>query len=235
MAGRVLIVTHVPWEGPHRIAAALERAGLTLDERRPIDGDPLPAQGEHAAAVFMGGPMNVDQVDRYPALLAEREWIRAAHDAGTPLLGVCLGSQLLARALAAQVTPGGRPEIGWAPVAIHADHDPLVRHLAPSAEVLHWHGDVLELPRGAELLASSTQTPVQGFRSKNAWGFLFHAEADLRLAECWLSEPSMRDEAEAALGVDATDRILARAAAIDTSLRERSDPMFEAFAELIAA
>ena len=79
-AARVLCVQHVPWEGPHRIGRALRAAGLELDVRHPLDGDSLPAPGDVDAAVFMGGPMNVDEIDRYPALLTEREWLRTAID-----------------------------------------------------------------------------------------------------------------------------------------------------------
>ncbi|MFT4050077.1 MAG: type 1 glutamine amidotransferase [Solirubrobacterales bacterium] len=229
MPDRALIVKHVPWEGPHRIGEALLRAGFELDVRCVLDGDPLPATSDVTCAVFMGGPMNVDQIDRYPGLLAEREWITGAVDAGMPLLGVCLGSQLLARALGSAVAPGPAPEIGWAEVEVHGSDDELARFLAPACEVLHWHGDVFELPPGARLLASSAHTAVQGFRARNAWGFLFHAEADAELARAWMDEPSMRAEAEAALGGDAAS-ITARAASLDAALRERTDPLFDAFA-----
>lgn len=233
MADRVLIVKHVPWEGPHRIGEALKRAGFELDERCVLGGDDLPAREDVRAAVFMGGPMNVDEIDLHPGLLAEREWIARAVAAGLPLLGVCLGSQLIARALGAVVTPGLAPEIGWADVSVSKPDDLLARFLAPSTEVLHWHGDVFDLPPGATHLASSAHTPVQGFRAGNAWGFLFHAEADAALARQWMAEPSMRAEAEAALGLGAAS-IEQRAPALDAELRARTDPMFEAFAQFAA-
>lgn len=231
MADRALIVKHVPWEGPHRIAGALAAAGLELDERCVLEGDSLPPAEDLAAAVFMGGPMNVDQTAEHPGLLVEREWIATAAASGLPLLGVCLGSQLLARALGAEVDPGPAPEIGWAPVTIRDASDRLARFLAPEAEVLHWHGDVFELPPGATLLASSEHAAVQGFRSGNAWGFLFHPEADLDLARAWMAESAMREEAEAALGGDAA-RILSDAASLDAGIRERTAPLFAEFATL---
>lgn len=235
MTGSVLVVTHVPWEGPHRIADALVRAGLNIDHRRPLEGDRLPPVAEVSGAVFMGGPMNVDQVDRHPGLLAEREWLEQALAAGVPTLGICLGAQLLARAAGASVSPGNCPEIGWAPVEVLEGEDPLARFLAPASQVLHWHGDVFELPQGATHLASSERTEVQGFRIANSWGFLFHAEADVELVDLWLAEPSMRDEAERALGATACDDIRGDAARLDAELRLRSEPMFAAFAELIAS
>ena len=233
MADRVLVVKHVPWEGPHRIGDALISAEVELDVRCTLDGDELPGVDEVIGAVFMGGPMNVDEVEEYPGLLDEREWIAAAASAGLPMLGVCLGAQLIARALGSAVEPGPAPEIGWAPITVHEESDPLARHLAPEADVLHWHGDVFDLPPGAALLASSARTAVQGFRAGNAWGFLFHAEADLDLARLWMNEPSMRDEALTVLGEEGTARILSEAAELDVRIRERTDPLFSEFAEIV--
>ena len=112
MADQVLVVKHVPWEGPHRIGAALVAAGFDLLECCTLDGDDLPQLDQVVGAVFMGGPMNVDEIDEYPGLLAEREWIASPAAAGLPLLGVCLGAQLIARALGSTITPGPAPEIG---------------------------------------------------------------------------------------------------------------------------
>jgi len=234
MADSVLVVKHVPWEGPHRIVEALIAAGFDLDERCTLDGDKLPAVNDVAGAVFMGGPRNVDEVEERPGLLVERDWLTSAIESDLPILGVCLGSQLIARAAGSDVTPGGAPEIGWAPVTIHGREDRLARHLAPETDVLHWHGDVFDLPPGAELLASSARTEVQGFRVRNAWGFLFHAEADLALAELWMGEDSMRDEAVVALGESGAARIIREAAEQDARIRERTAPLFAEFAAVIA-
>lgn len=216
---------HVPWEGPHRIADALTAAELTLDERCVLEGDPLPAVSDVAGAVFMGGPMNVDEVERYPGLLAEREWLASAVAADLPVLGVCLGSQLLARALGSSVRPGPAPEIGWAPVEVFDATDPLVGALAPQTSVLHWHGDIFDLPDGAELLASSERTQVQAFRAANAWGTLFHAEADTALVDRWLAEPEMAAEAPSGVASDA--------ASLAEDLVNRSARGFANFAQLI--
>lgn len=233
MADRVLVAQHVPWEGPHRIGSALVSAEVELDVRCTLDGDELPAVDEVIGAVFMGGPMNVDQVEEFPGLLVEREWIAAAAEAGLPILGVCLGAQLLARALGSSVAAGPTPEIGWAPVTVHDDSDPLARHLAPETDVLHWHGDVFDLPPGATLLASSARTEVQGFRAGNAWGFVFHAEADLDLARLWMNEASMRDEATEALGEEGAARILSEAAELDARIRHQTDPLFADFVAIV--
>lgn len=228
----LLAIQHVPWEGPHRILDAC--GGLRVRTVKPLAGQSLPGHGEVAGAVVMGGPMNVDEVERFPGLAAEREWLAAAVERGMPVLGVCLGAQLLARALGAKVRPG-EAEIGFAPVEIADRDDPLLGALAPRAEVLHWHGDVFGLPDGAQHLASSQRTACQAFRVGNAWGVLFHPEADLALVEAWLAVPEMIDEAVAALG-DAGERELPRRAAeLEAGLVERTAPGFEAFAEIVAA
>jgi Glutamine amidotransferase class-I len=110
----LLAVQHVPWEGPHRILDAC--GALEVKTVKPLAGQPLPAHEEVAGAVFMGGPMNVDEVERFPALAAEREWLVGAVERGMPVLGICLGAQLLARALGAEVKLGKAAEIGFAPV-----------------------------------------------------------------------------------------------------------------------
>ncbi len=228
----LLAIQHVPWEGPHRILDACH--DLHVRTVKPLAGHPLPGHDEVAGAVVMGGPMNVDEVERFPALAAEREWLAEAVEQGMPVLGICLGAQLLARALGAEVRSGGAPEIGFAPVEIADPDDPLLGGLASSAEVLHWHGDVFDLPDGAEHLASSERTACQAFRAGNAWGVLFHPEADFALVEAWLEVPTMIEEAVAALG-DAGERALPeRAAELEGALIERTGPGFAAFTEIVA-
>lgn len=229
----LLAIQHVPWEGPHRILDAC--GALQVHTVKPLAGQPLPGHDEVAGAVVMGGPMNVDEVERFPALAAEREWLAEAVRQELPLLGICLGAQLLARALGAEVRAGEGPEIGFAPVEVGDPGDPVLGDLAPSTEVLHWHGDVFDLPAGAQSLASSAQTEHQAFRAGNAWGVLFHPEADFALVEAWLAVPEMIDGAVAALGNDGAHALPERAAAVEPALVERTTPGFEAFARFVAA
>jgi GMP synthase (glutamine-hydrolysing) len=228
----LLAVQHVPWEGPHRILDAC--GALRVKTVKPLAGQPLPGHDEVAGAVFMGGPMNVDEVERFPALATEREWLAAAVERGMPVLGICLGAQLLARALGAKVKPGPAPEIGFAPVEVSDPDDPLLGGLAPRSEVLHWHGDVFDLPAGAEPLASSERTACQAFRAGNAWGVLFHPEADCALVEAWLAVPEMIDEAVTALGEAGEHALPERAAEVEAALVERTAPGFATFAEIVA-
>jgi GMP synthase (glutamine-hydrolysing) len=229
----LLAIQHVPWEGPHRILDAC--GALQVHTVKPLAGQALPAHEEVAGAVVMGGPMNVDEVERFPGLAAEREWLAEAARRELPVLGICLGAQLLARALGAEVRPGEAPEIGFAPVEVGDAEDPVLGGLAPSTEVLHWHGDVFDLPDGAQPLASSALTEHQAFRFGNAWGALFHPEADFALVEAWLAVPAMIDEARLALGDDGAHALPERAAAAEPALIERTAAGFEAFAEIVAS
>jgi GMP synthase (glutamine-hydrolysing) len=229
----LLAIQHVSWEAPHRILDAC--GGLGLRTVEPLAGDPLPSHADVSGVVVMGGPMNVDDVDRYPALAAEREWLAEAVRIEMPLLGICLGAQLLARALGAEVRAGEGPEIGFAPVEIHDPADPIVGALSPRTTVLHWHGDVFDLPAGAVSLASSARTKLQAFRHGNAWGLLFHPEADMILLDAWLAEPGMADEARNALGPDAPTELRHQARAAENALIARSTSGFQAFADLVAS
>jgi GMP synthase (glutamine-hydrolysing) len=207
----LLVVQHVPFEGPHRILDAFE--DVPFSAAMPLAGDPLPTHEEVLGVVVMGGPMNVDEVGRYPGLLAEREWLAEAARRGTPVLGICLGAQLLARALGAEVRPGAGKEIGFAPVEIHDPGDPVLGRLAPGA--------------------SSALTPVQAFRAGSAWGVLFHPEADLALLDAWLADPGMVAEAEEEIGPEATAALALRAAELEPGLVAATQPGFEAFAALV--
>jgi GMP synthase (glutamine-hydrolysing) len=227
----LLVLRHASWEAPHRILDACGSLAVTIVD--PLEGDPLPDPAQLGGVLAMGGPMNVDETDRYPQLTVEREWLANAVNQGIPVLGICLGAQLLARALGARVRPGERTEIGFAPVTVSDSKDPILGDLAPHTNVLHWHGDVMELPEGATLLASSAQTEIQAFRHGNAWGVLFHPEADARLLGAWLSVPQMAAQAIEVLGSDGVGALRGIAGAVEEDLMRRSAPGFRAFAAMV--
>lgn len=227
----LLVIRNVPWETPHRILDSC--AGLAVRQACPLEGETLPDHAAVAGAVVMGGPMNVDETDRHPGLATIRAWLAEAVRREMPVLGICLGAQLLARALGAAVVRGERREIGFAPVRVEDPADPVLGGLAPRAEVLHWHGDVFELPDGATHLASSGLSAQQAFRVGNAWGVLFHPEADLALAERWMATPAMAAEAVEALGEAGAAAIVPRAAELEAGLVAATRPGFEAFAALV--
>lgn len=229
----LLAIQHVSWETPHRILDACD--GLEVSTVEPLAAEPLPSPSEVSGAIVMGGPMNVDEVERFPGLAAERDWLAEATRLEMPVLGICLGAQLLARALGAEVRPGQGLEIGFAPVEIHDSSDPIIGALAPRTTVLHWHGDEFDLPEGAVALASSPRTTLQAFRHGNAWGVLFHPEADAALIDAWLASTTMADEATSALGQSAPAELRRQSTAAEADLIARSTRGFQAFAGLVAA
>ena len=137
--------------------------------------------------------MDADDVPGHPGLAAERALLAAAVDADVPVLGVCLGMQLLALALGARLHLRAATEIGFAPVDIDVE-DPLLGALGTRPTVLHWHSDTVDLPPGATLLASTEVTPVQAFRAGSALGLQFHPELDAGMLDLWLATPDMVGE-----------------------------------------
>ena len=205
---RALIIRHVPYEGVAGFRAPIEAAGYEIDR---IDvTDPAFQQVDLVApdlVVLMGGPMGVYDVAQHPWIACEVVRLRRRIAADRPLIGVCLGAQMIAAALGARVYSGGRPEIGFAPVTLtDAGADSPLRHLADTP-VLHWHGDTFDLPEGAELLASSGLYANQAFRRGHMLLALqCHAEMgeDPRI-EAWLSGGDA-DLAAAGTSADAVRR-----------------------------
>jgi GMP synthase (glutamine-hydrolysing) len=155
----------------------------------PYRGEPLPTLEELAGLVVMGGPMGVSDTAEHPYLAGELELLAGAVAAGLPVLGVCLGAQLLAAALGARVYRGEHAEIGPGSVTLTAAGraDPVLGAGAGGElPVIHWHQDTFELPAGATLLASSALYPHQAFRAgARAYGLQFHVEVDRELATGW--------------------------------------------------
>lgn len=177
---KIWVIQHTACETLGTIADALEGHALAWQYVRLFEGKPVPGEiADAGGLVVLGGPMGVYEQDRYPHLKDELRLIDSALRAGRPILGVCLGSQLLAAALGARVGRGPRKEIGWHPVRLSesASDDPLWTGMPHQFEALHWHGDVFDLPAGAVSLASSELTTHQAFRyGTSAYGLLFHLE-----------------------------------------------------------
>ncbi len=182
------IIQHVPWEGPGLIAAEAEARGLPWSVRRIDLGAGVPEADELAGLVGMGGPMGAYETDKYPFLAAECSLMAELVQNGRPVLGVCLGAQLLAKALGAKVFPGHTPEIGFGSVELTAAgrEDPLFGPARPLLPAFHWHGDTFDLPEGATLLASSSEYAQQAFRfGKCVYGLQFHIELDSQSWAAW--------------------------------------------------
>jgi GMP synthase (glutamine-hydrolysing) len=166
----------------------LEAAGYALSyvEAGVDDFDAIDP-GAADLLIVLGGPIGAYEEDRYPFLKAELGLIERRLKMGRPILGICLGAQLMARALGAKVKPGPAKEIGWAPLDLTGEgRSGALRHLG-AEPVLHWHGDMFELPDGATRLASTRLCPNQAFAlGPSVLGCQFHPEADGRGFERWL-------------------------------------------------
>jgi GMP synthase-like glutamine amidotransferase len=179
MSLRIQIFQHVEFEGPALIGdwAAQNNHQITLT--RFFASDTLPEIGSFDLLIVLGGPMGVYDVEQYPWLKEEIDFIRETLNQKTPALGICLGAQLIAAALGAKVYQGGYKEIGWFPLSILKDNFPLEVQSEIPAEpvVFHWHGDTFDLPENSKVLASSTATPHQAFiHNDNVIGLQFHLE-----------------------------------------------------------
>lgn len=186
----VLLLTHVPHEGPGLVSRALD--GVPITSRTVVD-DPaptLPPVGDLAGVVVMGGPQDADDDRGHPGLAAERRLLAEAVERDVPVLGICLGMQLLGLALGARLLRRHGTEVGFAPVDVVAP-DPLLAPAGARPTVLHWHDDAVDLPDGATLLASTPTTPVQAFRIGSAVGLQFHVEVEPTVLDLWLETPVM--------------------------------------------
>lgn len=182
------ILQHVDWEGPGLIAEALRARKLGYQIHRLDRGGAAPALEALRGLVVMGGTMGVYEADRLPFLRQEMELIAACMRAGKPVLGVCLGAQLLAAALGAEVSKGPVLEIGAGEVRLTpaGQADPVLGGQGASLPVVHWHQDTFPLPAGAALLASTDLYAQQAFRAgRLAYGLQFHVEVDAALAAAW--------------------------------------------------
>jgi GMP synthase (glutamine-hydrolysing) len=177
------MLQHVAPETPGTLGEALAERGLLSRTVRPFDGDAVPPELAGAKGlVVMGGPMGVYDTDAHPHLRSEMALVEEALRADVPVLGVCLGSQLIADVLGADVRPAPAKEIGWHGVRLTeaAAGDPLFANAPQRFPAFHWHGDAFETPAGCTRLAWSAQTDCQAFRygapGSGAYGLLFHME-----------------------------------------------------------
>jgi GMP synthase (glutamine-hydrolysing) len=232
---RILVLQHVASEPLGVLDPLLRASGLRI---RYVNfahhPDTQVDVSKYSGLVVLGGPMNVDQSERFPHLLHEIDVIRAALDRNMPILGICLGAQLLAAALGARVHPNAVREIGWYPLTLsrEAADDPLFAHLQHDAHVFQWHAYTFSEPKDSVHLASSASCANQAFRYGDcAYGFQFHLEVDGPLIERWLKHSELKHEMDA-LGGDAhAQRVQADTARHLDASQARANAVFGAFVE----
>jgi GMP synthase-like glutamine amidotransferase len=206
----ILVLQHAGCEPPgvyedELLTRAIAFSRVLLDE-----GGELPDWHAYRAIIAMGGAMGVDDEQAHPWLVPEKRLIGEAVRAGTPYWGVCLGAQLLAASLGAQVHRGAHPELGVLPVQLTpaAAEDPVFGGAPDTFATLQWHGDTYSLPRGAVRLAGSEQYEQQAFVLGRAYALQFHLEVDSALAEEWMQIPDYVRELQQHAGAGAPAALL---------------------------
>ncbi|MCP4650622.1 MAG: type 1 glutamine amidotransferase [PVC group bacterium] len=176
----IAIVQHIAIEGLGELEALLKRSGYEVGIIKCFNNEIFPDDlGNIEAVITLGGPMNVYEEQRYPFLKEEQKFLKKVMRYQIPLLGICLGAQLIAKACGAQVTKASQPEIGWYPVRLTEEgkYDSFFAHIGKKIDVFQWHEDTFELPEDAVLLATSDRCINQAFRiGSNVYGLQFHFE-----------------------------------------------------------
>jgi GMP synthase (glutamine-hydrolysing) len=233
---RALAITHQRDAGPGVFAEAMAAHGVELDEwlRAETDSPPADPFGYDAVLTF-GGAMHPDQDAAHAWMTPEKELLAELLHRGTPLLGACLGSQLLAEAAGATARRARRPEIGWHRVELTAEgrEDPLLAPLAPGFEAFQWHSYEAPLPPGAVALATSPVCPQAWRVGDAAWGIQFHAEVSAADAGRWIEDYEADPDA-VAIGVD-RERLHAETAPRIEAWNDLGRALCGRFLDLVAA
>lgn len=185
----ILIFRHWPSEGPGYLADFLDHYGIAWQLIAVDQGAAIPVTLNNIAAlIFMGGPMSVS--DNLPWIAQEINLIQQAHASGMPVLGHCLGGQLIAKALGGIVTRNPVREIGWLPVQKinHITTDDWLFGLPPTFNVFHWHGETFSIPEGADLILASQNCLHQGFVIGNILALQCHIEMTEELIRAWIND-----------------------------------------------
>ena len=232
---KLLVLQHVPHEILGTLNPVLKRSGFRIRyinfSRQP---DAQPSLDGYHGLVILGGPMSVNDADRLPHLIVEMKLIEDAMKRDVPILGICLGAQLIARTLGARVYPNKEKEIGWYDVSPtkEAERDSLLGAFRGSERIFQWHGETFDIPQSARHLASSRLCHNQAFRyGPKVYGLQFHLEVDEPMIHRWLRVPENRQEIASLRGVDA-DQIHAETPQHIERLHELSHHTFEAFTDL---
>lgn len=235
---RALVLQHIACEPPGEYEDVLVEHGVEICRVELDEGEELPEPETFDLIVAMGGPMSVNDDDQHPWLTGEKRLIGESVRRETPYWGACLGVQLLAASLGAEVFAGPAPEVGLMPVTLSdaALEDPVFAGLPRDLLTLQWHGDTFGLPDGAVLLAGSDAYPHQAFRfGRVAYGVQFHVEVSSAMAEEWGRVPAYAEYLDRVLGRGSLPELLAAFRQREPVLREHARTMFERWLELALA
>ena len=187
-----LVLQHIGCEDLGTIEQAMIHRGISYRYVRLFDGDPLPEDiKNYSGLIILGGPMNVYEEDVYPYLKDEDILIKEAVKRRIPVLGICLGGQLIAKATGAKVNKGTKKEIGWYDLLLTpgGKADKVFKNFPERLTVFQWHGDTFDIPSDATLLAGSVLFPNQAFRiGDNIYGLQFHLEVTQKMISRWINE-----------------------------------------------
>lgn len=229
----IYIFRHLACEGPGYLAETLRRRALPFEVIAIDQGAAVPADPNDASAlVFMGGSMSVN--DPLPWLAAEVQLIRHAHTIGMPVLGHCLGGQLIAKALGAEVRPNAVKEIGWHAVEQTAGAGEWLADLPPHFEVFHWHGETFSLPAGATPLLRSMWCEQQAFAVGNALALQCHIEMTSDMVQEWV-ELGRNELQPASASVQSAHAMLERLPQRVAELQQIADVIYDRWLGLVAA
>jgi GMP synthase (glutamine-hydrolysing) len=234
---RVLVLRHVPHEHLGTLARSLEENNINhqyqnLYEKGTQD---IFIEG-YDGLIILGGPMNVYEVNKYPFLEKEDRVIKEALHKEMPILGICLGAQLIAKALAAKIIKNKEKEIGWYPLNIsrEASSDKLFRHFNPEETVFQWHGDTFEIPDGAVHLAESPLCTNQAFKYKsNVYALQFHLEVTPQMISEWLEVPENKREIDSLEETIDPEHIRSQTPRFINRLNRLAENVFNEFCGLI--
>jgi len=233
---RLLVLQHVAHELLGTLNPLLKRSGFRIRyvnfARHP---DARPSLDGYEGLVVLGGPMSANETDRLPHLITEMKLIEEALGRNLPVLGICLGAQLIARTLGAAVYTNRQKEIGWYGVSPTEDagRDPLLSVLAETEKIFQWHGETFDIPKSTRHLAFSSLCANQAFRyGANVYGFQFHLEVDEPMIHRWLRVAENRKEIASLGGATTAERIQSETPAHIERLAQLSERVFGEFIKL---
>lgn len=233
---KILVCQHVPYELLGTLDPLFRNSRFRIKynnfSRHP---DSIPKIDTYDGLVVLGGPMNVDETDKYPHLAYEVDLIRETIHQKKPVLGICLGAQLTAKALGAKVKKNKVKEIGWYKINLTNDgkNDAVIAPVKKLSKIFQWHGDTFDIPDGATHLASSPDCANQAFKYKDfVYGFQFHLEVDEATIKRWLVVPENEADVAEMAGISDPQKILDETPHYIDELKQVSNEVFNEFIKL---